>query len=195
VNPAKLKLAATFGATDVVNAAETDPVKAVAELSDGGVEIEAEAEQIFAHIRRMGGGDGAEHAIGPMTSGILAGIENGYFSSEIAESAFQYQQALEKGDKKIVGVNCHTNTVTKELEIMRISHEVEIEQKRELAGRRAGRDQATVDAALARMVEVARTEENLIPAMLAAARAEATLGEICGVLRDEWGSYREPARF
>ena len=52
-----------------------------------------------------------------------------------------------------------------------------------------------IDAALARMTEVARTEGNLIPSMLDAARAEATLGEICGALREEWGSYSEPARF
>jgi methylmalonyl-CoA mutase N-terminal domain/subunit len=115
--------------------------------------------------------------------------------AEIAEAAFAYQQALEKGEKRIVGVNCHTATITQPLEILRISHEVEVEQKRVLAQRRSGRDRAAVDAALARMVGVARTGENLVPAMLDAARAEATLGEICGALREEWGSYREPARF
>ncbi|HEY2949084.1 MAG TPA: methylmalonyl-CoA mutase family protein [Micromonosporaceae bacterium] len=157
--------------------------------------IEAEAEAIFARIRELGGGDEARHGIGPMTSGILRGIEEGWFTSHIAESAFAYQQALEKGDKKIVGVNCHTATVTKELEILRISHEVEVEQKRVLAGRRGDRDRAAVDAALARMVEVARGDDNLIPAVLDAARAEATLGDICDALRREWGVYREPARF
>jgi methylmalonyl-CoA mutase N-terminal domain/subunit len=157
--------------------------------------IEAEAEAIFARIRELGGGDEARHGIGPMTSGILRGIEEGWFTSHIAESAFAYQQALEKGDKKIVGVNCHTATVTKELEILRISHEVEVEQKRVLAGRRGDRDRAAVDAALARLVEVARGDDNLIPAMLDAARAEATLGDICDALRREWGVYREPARF
>jgi methylmalonyl-CoA mutase N-terminal domain/subunit len=150
--------------------------------------IEAEAEEIFARIRRMGRDD-------TITSGILRGIEDGWFTSAIAESAFVYQQALEKGDKKIVGVNCHTGTVTKPLEILRISHEVEKEQRRVLAERRAGRDKPTVDGALARMVAVARTGENLVPAMLDAARAEATLGEICDALRAEWGVYREPARF
>ncbi|WP_422773471.1 acyl-CoA mutase large subunit family protein [Plantactinospora sp. WMMC1484] len=155
--------------------------------------IEAEAEEIFARIRQLGG-DGP-HRIGPMTSGILRGIEEGWFTGQIAESAFTYQQALEKGDKKIVGVNCHTGTVAKELEILRVSHEVELEQRRVLAGRKAGRDVAEVTAALGRMVEVARTGENLIPPMLAAVRAEATLGEICDALRAEWGVYREPARF
>jgi methylmalonyl-CoA mutase N-terminal domain/subunit len=155
--------------------------------------MEVEAEAIFERIRSMAGD--AIHPIGEMTAGILRGIEEGWFMSEIAEAAFAYQQALEKGDKKIVGVNCHTETVTKPLSILRISHEVEDEQKRVLVARRAARDQGAVDATLARMVEVARAGGNLVPAMLDAARAEATLGEICGTLRDEWGSYREPARF
>jgi len=150
--------------------------------------LEAEAERIFARIIEMGGD-------GTITSGILRGIEDGWFTAEIAEAAFAYQQALEKGEKKIVGVNVHTGTVTRDLEILRISHEVEAAQRQLLAQRRKERDQSAVDAALARMVAVARTDENLVPAMLDAARAEATLGEICDALRAEWGVYREPARF
>ena len=115
--------------------------------------------------------------------------------SEIAEAAFQYQTALEKGDKKIVGVNCHEESVTHGLEILRVSHEVEVDQVRALADRKGARDQAAVEAALQHMLEVARTEGNMIPAMLEACRVEATLGEICDVLREEWGEYREPARF
>jgi len=178
--------------TGVVNVA--DPLGGswyVEALTD---KLEAEAEGIFSRIIEMGGKD-AEHAIGPMTSGILRGIEDGWFMSEIAEAAFQYQTALEKGDKKIVGINCHTASVTGELEIMRVSHEVETEQVRVLAARKAGRDDAAVQTALHRMVEVARTDDNMIPAMLDAVRVEATLGEICDALRAEWGEYREPARF
>ncbi|MGH3383327.1 MAG: acyl-CoA mutase large subunit family protein [Nocardioidaceae bacterium] len=179
--------------TGVVNVA--DPLGGswyVEALTD---RLEAEAEEIFATIKQLGGGDEVDHAIGPMTSGILRGIEDGWFMAEIAEAAFQYQTALEKGDKKIVGVNCHTPSVTGELEIMRVSHEVETEQVKVLAERKAGRDDAAVQAALQRMVEVARTDENMIPAMLDAARVEATLGEICDALRAEWGEYREQARF
>ena len=164
--------------------------------------IEEEAEKIFATIREMGergrtpGEDGqVEHPIGPMTSGILRGIEDGWFQAEIAESAFRYQLALEKGDKRIVGVNCHTESVSHELEILRVSHQVERDQVDLLQRRRSERDPAAVQAALDHMVQVSRTSENMIPAMLDAVRAEATLGEICGVLREEWGSYREPARF
>jgi methylmalonyl-CoA mutase, N-terminal domain len=175
--------------------------------------IEAEAEQIFDRILQMGGsnltsrdtealestmrrstGD-AENAVWPMTDGILRGIEDGWFMSEIAEAAFQYQTALEKGDKKVVGVNCHEQSVTHELEILRVSHEVEVDQVRDLSARKAKRDLATVRAALDRMLEAGRTGENMIPSMLQACRAEATLGEICDALRAEWGEYREPARF
>jgi methylmalonyl-CoA mutase N-terminal domain/subunit len=165
--------------------------------------IEAEAESIFDRILALGGSTSATdgtgrstgHPIGPMTTGILRGIEDGWFMSEIAEAAFQYQKALEKGDKVIVGVNRHRESVTGALEIMRVSHEVETDQVAELASRRARRDQAEVGRCLDAMVEVARGDANLVPPMLAAVRAEATLGEICDALRAEWGEYREPARF
>jgi methylmalonyl-CoA mutase N-terminal domain/subunit len=150
--------------------------------------LEAEAEAIFARIREMS-------SDGSMTDGILQGIENGWFTGEIAEAAFGYQQKLEKGDKKIVGVNAHTGTVAQPLEILRISPEVEREQVKLLAARRAERDQRAVDATLSALVAAARTDANLVPPMLDAARAEATLGEICGALRTEWGTYTEPASF
>jgi methylmalonyl-CoA mutase N-terminal domain/subunit len=150
--------------------------------------LEAEAEAYFKRIRDMG-------TDGTMTSGILRGIEDGWFMSEIADAAFIYQQQLEKGDKRVVGVNVHTSTVEQPLEILRVSHEVETEQNRVLGERRTARDEGVVEAALKRMLEVARTAENMVPAMLDAVRAEATLGEICDTLRDEWGSYNEPPRF
>src|SRR4051795_437103 len=152
--------------TGVVNVA--DPLGGswyVEALTD---KIEAEAEAVFTRIREMG-------SDGSITSGLLRGIEDGWFMSEIAEAAFIYQTALEKGEKKIVGVNVHTRTVEEPLEILRVSHEVEREQKRVLAHRRAARDDDAVQAALARMVEAARGDANMVPAMLDAARAEATL--------------------
>ncbi|MPZ66349.1 MAG: methylmalonyl-CoA mutase [Pseudonocardiaceae bacterium] len=160
-------------------------------------EIEAEAERIFERIKDLArlAVPSGEHPVGEMTSGILRGIEDGWFTGEIADSAFTYQQALEKGDKRMIGLNCYTDSVEDELEILRVSHEVEAEQNRVLARRRELRDGAAVDRALARMVEVARGDGNLIEPMLDAVRAEATLGEICGVLKAEWGEYREPTRF
>jgi methylmalonyl-CoA mutase N-terminal domain/subunit len=151
-------------------------------------ELERQAEAIFARIREMS-------ADGSMTSGILRGIEDGWFTGETAESAFQYQQRVEKGDKRVVGVNVLPGDDGDELEILRISGEVEREQVRALSARRDSRDDAAVRTALAALVDATRSDANLVPPMLDAARAEATLGEICGALRDEWGSYTEPARF
>ncbi|HEU4541248.1 MAG TPA: methylmalonyl-CoA mutase family protein [Jiangellaceae bacterium] len=183
-----------FEETGVVNVA--DPLGGswyVEALTD---KLEAEAEKIFGQIRRMGESEARwKETYGPMTAGILRGIEDGWFSGEIAEAAFQYQQKVEKGEKKIVGVNVQTESVTGDVDILRVSHEVEHEQRRLLAERRAARDEAAVRSALDAMVEVARGSDNMIPAMLDAVRAEATLGEICDALRDEWGIYMEPARF
>jgi methylmalonyl-CoA mutase N-terminal domain/subunit len=150
--------------------------------------LEAEAEEIFARIRAMS-------PDGTMTGGILRGIEHGWFSSEIAESSFAYHQKLEKGEKKVVGVNCYPGSVGQPMEILRVSHQVERDQVAELARRREGRDQAAVDGALAAMIAAARSGENMIPPMLQAAQAEATLGEICGALREEWGTYSETPAF
>jgi methylmalonyl-CoA mutase, N-terminal domain len=159
--------------------------------------IEADAERIFRRIREMAAAavPSGEYPIGEMTSGILRGIEDGWFTGEIADAAFAYQQALEKGDKKIVGVNTLTESVTEELEILRVSHEVEREQNRILGARRARRDNAAVDRALTALVGAARGSGNLIEPILDAVRAEAGLGEICGALKAEWGEYREPAQF
>ena len=173
--------------TGVVNVA--DPLGGswyVEELTD---RLEAEAEAMFARIRDLGDD-------GSITAGLLRGIEDGWFISEIADSAFAYQVALEKGDKRVVGVNTGGSDIGGgELEILRVSHEVELEQRDVVARRRAARDQVAVDAALARMVDAASTSQNTVPPMLDAARAEATLGEICNALRPLWGEYREPVRF
>ena len=190
--------------TGVVNVA--DPLGGswyVEALTD---KIEAEANAIFDKILEMGGSslrhdqtealaEAARNGQDLVTQGLLRGIEDGWFMAEIADAAFAYQVALEKGEKKVVGVNCHHDSVTSELEILRVSHEVETEQVKILEERRAGRDEAEIARALAEMLAAARADRNMVPAMLEACRAEATLGEICDALREEWGEYREPARF
>ncbi len=172
--------------TGVVNVA--DPLGGSWYLEALTDRLEQEAEEIFARIRALG-------ADGSMMSGILHGIETGWFSAEIAEAAFVYQQKLEKGDKRVVGVNCYPDTVGQPVEILRVSHQVERDQVAELALRRAERDARAVDRALAEVIAAARSTQNMIPSILAAAQAEATLGEICGALRDEWGTYSENPAF
>ena len=159
--------------------------------------LEAEAEKIFGTILELGERsvpDGT-HPIGPMTSGLLRGIEDGYFTGEIAAAAYAYQIQLEKGEKRVVGVNTHTASVTGELDVLRVGEEVETEQRRVLAERRSRRDDARVDAALSALATAAAGSGNLVPPMLEAVRAEATLGEICGLLTREWGTYTEPGGF
>jgi methylmalonyl-CoA mutase N-terminal domain/subunit len=130
-----------------------------------------------------------------MLEGVLAGIEQGWFQQQMADAAFRYQQQLEKGEKVIVGVNRYVTEDDHPLEILRISAEVEREQKAELARRRAARDQGKVDAALGALQAAAAGEENLVPRLVDAARAEATVGEMTAALRRVWGEYTEPPRF
>ena len=172
--------------TGVANVA--DPLGGSWDLEALTDRLEAEAEETFAKIRSMS-------PDGSVTGGILRGIEDGWFMAEIAEASYSYQQKLEKGDKKVVGVNCYTDTVENPMEILRVSHEVELEQVRVLAQRRKRRDRAAVEAALAAVVAAVRSGGNMIPPMIAAAAAEATLGEICGALREEWGGYSETPAF
>src|SRR5487761_1860984 len=150
--------------------------------------LAAEAEEVFARIRAMSGD-------GSMTGGILRGIESGWFPGESADAAFEYQQKLVKGDKRIVGVTSHTETVGGELEILRISPEVGRAQVAELAARRKARDNALVERTLDALQAAARTDADLVEPMLEAVRAEATLGEVCDCLREVWGTYTESPAF
>src|SRR5215207_7694911 len=91
----------------------------IEELTD---RLEAEAEATFAKIIEMGELGGQRSSIGPITAGLLLGIEEGWFTGQIADAAFRYQTQLEKTEKTIVGVNAHLETVTGELEILRVGH-------------------------------------------------------------------------
>ena len=159
--------------------------------------LEAEAEQVFAAVLAKGerAVPSGRHPIGPMTSGLLQGIEDGWFTGAIAASAYRYQQQMEEGSRRVVGVNSHLESVTTVPPTSRVGPEVEAEQRRVLGGRRARRDPVRVESALAGLLAAARGTANLVPPMLEAARAEATLGEICGVLLREWGPYVEPPGF
>jgi methylmalonyl-CoA mutase N-terminal domain/subunit len=149
--------------------------------------LEQRAEEIFARVEAFGDGS--------MLDGVLAGIERGWFQQQMADAAFTYQRALEKGEKVIVGVNKYVTDDDHPLEILRIPAEVERAQREQLAKRRAARDQATVDAALDDLRRAATTSENLIPLLVAAARAEATEGEMVAALKQVWGDYTEPPQF
>jgi methylmalonyl-CoA mutase N-terminal domain/subunit len=146
--------------------------------------LEADAEDYFARILELSDD-------GTVTGGLLRGIETGWFTGEIAEAAFRYQQQLERGEKKIVGVNSHTRTDDAELEILRISHEVERAQNQHLADYRAARPAGQVDDALDDLRAACGTDANLVPVIMDTVRAGATLGEICAAMKDVFGTYRE----
>jgi methylmalonyl-CoA mutase, N-terminal domain len=150
-------------------------------------EIERQAEEEFARILEMSDD-------GTITSGILRGIDEGYFTSEIADAAFAFQNRMDKGDFRMVGVNAYTDADEPPLEILRISAEVERVQNERLATLRASRDQRAVDTALDALRTAAATDENLVPRIMDAVRADATVGEVSGALQDVFGTYSETPR-
>jgi methylmalonyl-CoA mutase, N-terminal domain len=142
-------------------------------------EIEARASEYFEKIDGMGG--------------AVAAIEAGWIQDEIAEAAFRIQQAVESGERVIVGVNRFVEETEVPPDTLRLD-EAEVEaQKERLASLRASRDQAAVDEALRRVGETALGTGNLLPPMKEALRAKATLGEVSDVLRGVFGVYH-PAR-
>jgi methylmalonyl-CoA mutase N-terminal domain/subunit len=147
--------------------------------------VETDAEALLHEILKRSGD-------GTVTGGLLRGIETGWFTQQIADAAFSYQQKLEKGSKRIVGVNCHRGGDDEELEILRISQEVQRAQSARLAEWRAQRDTPSATQALERLQAAARSDANLVPVIMDAVRAEATLGEICAALKDVFGTYQEP---
>jgi methylmalonyl-CoA mutase N-terminal domain/subunit len=149
-------------------------------------QVDAQVESLLAEIRGLSD-------TGTMTDGIIAGIDSGWFISRIADAADEHQRSLESGRRRIVGVNAHTSTTTEPLEILQISDQVETVQRRSLARRRAGRDQRAVESTLSALRRAATSTDNLVPPMLDAMRAEATVGEVCSALRGVFGEYREPA--
>ncbi len=148
-------------------------------------QVEADAERYLERILDLSDD-------GTVTSGMLRGVETGWFTAEIADAAFRYQQQLEKGEKHIVGVTSHAEDDADELEILRISHDVEVAQCARLAEYRAGRDEARARATLDELVAACGTEANLVYPIMDAVRADATLGEICAAMKREFGTYTEP---
>ena len=141
--------------------------------------LEAEAEAYFAEVEKRGG--------------VVPSIEAGYFQKEIHDSAVSYQRAVERGRKRVVGVNCYTEGEEDlEIELHRIRPEVEQEARENLARLRAERDQERAAASLQAIRSGCHDGSNLLELFVAAAHADCTLGEIAQVLREEFGEYVEP---
>lgn len=140
-------------------------------------EIERGASEYIAKIDALGG--------------MLRAIETGFVQSEVQQAAYEYQQAVERGDVVVVGVNRFTENEGKPIPTMRINAEVESSQVARLNALRARRDTAKSKAALAEVERRARSTENLMPVILSAVESYATLGEISDALRRAFGEYQE----
>jgi methylmalonyl-CoA mutase N-terminal domain/subunit len=140
-------------------------------------ELEERARELIARVDEVGG--------------AVAAVEQGFVQGEIENAAYRYAQDVEAGERVIVGVNRYEETGAEQepIELHRIDPEAERRQHERTARVRAERDGAAAEAALARVREAARGTENLLPPLREALRARCTIGELCNVLRDEFGMY------
>jgi methylmalonyl-CoA mutase N-terminal domain/subunit len=154
----------------------------VEELTD---EMERRAEELFAHIDALGNGS--------MLDGCVAGIEDNWFQGRIADSAYELERRFNAGERIVVGVNGFTegNDETS-IDLLRITNEDEARQLKRLEEVRARRDQAAVEAALARLrADAADPEVNLMPTLIDAVSVYATLGEVMAAMADVFGKHTE----
>ena len=138
-------------------------------------ELEERAWELIERIDELGG--------------AVEAIEQGFVQREIEDAAFRYQQAVERGEAVVVGVNRYEEHEAEPIELHRIDPEAERRQLERTSHVRAERDPATAGQALEEIRRVARTDENLLPPMREALRARCSVGEICNVLREEFGTY------
>src|SRR5574341_13748 len=140
-------------------------------------ELERRAEALFNEVETMGG--------------AVVAIERGLMQKAIQEEAYRFQCEVEKGRRIVVGVNAFSEeTASPSPPLFRVSAEVADRQRGRLAAVRRERDSGAVTRTLAALRDAAEGNGNLMPPILAAVKAYATIGEICGVLRDVFGTYR-----
>jgi methylmalonyl-CoA mutase N-terminal domain/subunit len=144
--------------------------------------MEAEARAYLTRIDDMGG--------------IITAVERGYPQKEIADAAYRFQQQVERGERVIVGVNRYTadeEEIT--IPVLKIDPEIERRQSERVKRVKATRDAAKHAAAMTALRDACMSDKNLVPFVLDAVRALATLGEISDTFREAYGVYREPAVF
>jgi methylmalonyl-CoA mutase N-terminal domain/subunit len=171
-------IAEESGAADIV-----DPLGgsfAVEALTD---EVE---EKTMAYIEEI-----KEKGDGSVRDGVLTGIEGGYFQREIQDSAYEYQQRVEREEEVVVGVNKYEMEEDTSPDLLEVDKTVQERQRERLSQVKTERDDEAVEAALEHLRELTRNDENVMPAVLEAVKAYATMGEVMGVFEEEWGSYQE----
>jgi methylmalonyl-CoA mutase N-terminal domain/subunit len=141
--------------------------------------LEEQAEAYFREIEERGG--------------VVPAIESGFFQSEIHRSAVRYQRQLERGEKRVVGINCYVEDESgPTIDLHRIDPAVESEQRARLEALRSSRDAGAAQAALDSVRAACKDGSNLLERFIKAAHADCTLGEIAQVLREEFGKFQEP---
>jgi methylmalonyl-CoA mutase N-terminal domain/subunit len=152
-------------------------------------EVERQAEEIFAHIEELGSGS--------MLEGAIKGIEENWFQGRITDSAFELERKVNEGRRIIVGVNAFTEGNEEEqIPLLRITNEDEQRQRKRLDAVRDRRDESKVNAVLERLrTEAADPEINLMPTLIEAAQAYATLGEIMSTMGSVFGRHVEVPTF
>jgi methylmalonyl-CoA mutase N-terminal domain/subunit len=139
--------------------------------------LEARAGAIIEEVERRGG--------------MIPAIEQGYPQREIERASYEYQKAMERGEERVVGVNAYTEGSGADTPVFRVDPALEREQIAALRARRAARDGKRVEAALAALDATARGKDNLMPHIVDAVAARATVGEICDTLAKTFGRHRE----
>jgi methylmalonyl-CoA mutase N-terminal domain/subunit len=138
-------------------------------------ELEQRARELMSRVDDLGG--------------AVAAIEQGFVQAEIEASAFRHQTEVESGARIIVGVNRFSEEESQRVALLHVDPEIERRQCERLAAVRAERDSALSEQALAEVLRVAESDANLLPPIREALRARCTVGEICGELRELWGTY------
>jgi len=209
VRTAVQALAAVLGGTQSLHTNSLD--EAYALPSEDAVTIALRTQQILAHesgvadvADPMGGSyfvesltskmeESAKHYIDQIDAmgGMIVAIERGFPQSEIANASYAFQHSVETGERKIVGVNAFTESSAEPIEILQIDESSQEKQVTRLRELKAKRDNAEVAKTLDALRATARGTGNTMPAILDSVRAYATLGEICDVFRDVFGTYTE----
>jgi methylmalonyl-CoA mutase, N-terminal domain len=204
-------LAAIFGGTQSLHTNSMD--EALALPSEKAVTVALRTQQIIAHesgvantIDPLGGSyfieyltNNTERAVYEYFAkidslgGVIPAIEAGFFHREIADSAYRYQQEIDSKKRKIVGVNEYTTNEPITIPLLEMDREGEKRQLERLSRLRRERDNEVVSIKMEALRQASRGNENLMPYLLEAVSAYATLGEVCGVLRKAFGEYRLPA--
>jgi methylmalonyl-CoA mutase N-terminal domain/subunit len=167
-------IAAESGVTNTV-----DPVAGSYAIETLTNEIEQGAVELLAHIERRGG--------------TLAAIETGFIQREIQDSAYRAQLAIDSGESVVIGVNRFADSQRGGLPLFQADPEMERSQIERLRAMRAGRSASTWEAALAGISRAAKDGTNLVPPIIAAVEAQATVGEVSDALRVVFGAYQETA--